>query len=527
MKRFFLFLLLLPSLWSYAQTIVAEGPQSGIWDADTVRVTGDVVVSDSLRILPGTVVLFEGFYGITVSGQASFFAQGAEGDSIVFTVADTTCIGLYNSPKGAWNGIDCFKSGSVRLDYCVLQYAKASDTLDMSGGALKVRSVDDVEINHSVFRYNYAREHGGALAAEQSAFRMSNCVVHNNRVFSDDNLYFRYGGGMRFLKCDVRMEGMDFHDNDGSVCVGGALSFDSCSLVLERSVFHHNIGVNGGGLYLMRSNDKKGLLSNLLFYDNISEHFAGALAFCDASPEVYNVTVTGNTSIGVTCNGVFFYQESSPRLTNCVIYGNYPFESEVLLDTIQMWMWTFENWGPEFRNCLIEGGTSQMQSAESILCFEDVVDADPLFVDSEHHDYRLSGNSPCRDAGWVLTPDEIQSGVDLDGMPRVSNGRIDMGPYEYSSVSVGDVGVDAPFARLEGLPLGGGSRLVLRLEDASDVTLQVYSIQGRQVATRRFGHCVSGVTVLPLEGLTDDLRKGVYLMEISAGEKTCVIKAVR
>lgn len=527
MKKWLLLLLLCSAFGTFAQTVSVQGDQTGVWNADTVRVIGDVHVVDSLRIMPGTVVLFDDFYGITVNAGASLYAQGVEGDSIYFTVADTTGIGIHNSAKGSWNGITCVKSGPVRFDYCVLQYAKASDTLDMSGGALSASLADDIEFNHSVLRFNYAREHGGAVNATHSVFRMSDCVVNNNKVFSDDNLFYRYGGALRFLNCDVVMRGMDFHENDGSPCVGGVLSLDSCSLILDRAVFHHNLGLNGGGMYLMRSNDKSCILSNLLFYNNVSGHFAGALAFCDASPDVYNITVTGNSSIGVSCNGIFFYQESSPRLANCIIYANYPLDSVNVIDSTQMWMWTFEGFGPEFRNCLVEDGTNQIHSAENIQLFEDIMDADPLFVDPANHDYRLSKDSPCRDAGWVSTPEEILAGVDLDGLPRMANYRIDLGPYEYSAAMVPEVEPLSDAVHIEGNPLNAQSRLTLRLDSASDVTLRVYSLQGVQLASREFGKCPCGTNRLDLGGLAEDLRPGVYLMAVSADNKTWTLKVIK
>lgn len=528
MKRVFFSLLLLMAMGLRAQTISVEGVQSGIWDADTVKVVGNVKVADSLRIMPGTVVLFEDFYGILVGNNASFYAQGAEDDSIVFTVSDTTSLSIYNSNRGAWNGIECSKALQVRLDYCVFQYAKASDTLDMSGGAIKALLSDDVEICHSAFRHNRSREHGGAISAVQSSFKMSDCVISNNKVFSDDNLFYRYGGALHFLKCDVEMTDMDFHDNDGSVCVGGALSLDSCSLLLDRAVFHHNQGLNGGGMYLMRCNDKHCVLSNLLFYDNISGHFAGGLAFCAASPDVYNLTVTGNTSIGVSCNAIFFYQESSPRLYNSIIYGNYPsLDSTFQQDFAQMWMWTYEGFGPEFRNCLVEGGTSQIHSPEFMQVFEDIIDVDPLFVDPEHHDYQLSSDSPCRDAGCLSTPDDILVGLDLAGQPRLSNGRIDIGAYEYSVVKVDEAEamMDAPCVL--GVPLCSQSRLMLDLDAASKVTVMVYSLQGQPLASRQFSNCYAGKNVLDLGGLSDELRPGAYLLEVCAGDQRWILRIVR
>jgi hypothetical protein len=67
------------------------------------------------------------------------------------------------------------------------------------------------------------------------------------------------------------------------------------------------------------------------------------------------------------------------------------------------------------------------------------IDADPCFVEPGYWDansvwidgdYHLLPDSPCIDAGdpnYVPEPDE----TDLDGKPRIINGQIDMGAYEY------------------------------------------------------------------------------------------------
>lgn len=56
------------------------------------------------------------------------------------------------------------------------------------------------------------------------------------------------------------------------------------------------------------------------------------------------------------------------------------------------------------------------------------IDADPLFLDPANGDYRLQGDSPCVNAG---DPDSVSEETDLDGNPRIGDGRVDMGAYEF------------------------------------------------------------------------------------------------
>jgi len=80
-------MLLFFGLFAQAQTIEVSGLQSGSWEADTILVVGDVRVEESLHIMSGTTVLFDGFYGIFVEKEAALEAVGTETDSILFTVA--------------------------------------------------------------------------------------------------------------------------------------------------------------------------------------------------------------------------------------------------------------------------------------------------------------------------------------------------------------------------------------------------------------------------------------------------------
>ena len=522
MKYCILSLLLALAFCASAQTILVSGLQSGTWSADTILVTNDVVVDGSLEIAAGTTVLFDGFYGITVPKGATFSALGTEDEGIVFTVNDTANFYVYNAPKGGWNGFLLDQSGPVRMDYCLLQYGKASDTLDQHGGAVNIQNCDDVEFNHTTFHSNFAREHGGAINAEHSKVTMHNCCLDHNQLYTSDNLYFMYGGAARFINCDVVMEDMQFLDNYGAISIGGALSLDSCSVIMDRAEFRRNIGLNGGGMYIMRCNDKECRLSNILFDDNFGQHFAGAIAFCDASPEVYNMTLVNNSSWGVNCQGIFFYQYSAPILHNCIIYHNCPEDLTQYEFPAQMWLWTFEDYKPEMHNCLVEGGDEWITNVENFKVIENLMKDDPLFVDFENHDFHLSEESPCRDAGTQNLPSYILDGFDVDGLPRVANGRIDLGCYEYSAASIGESSTQD--ITLCGNPLSSNSSLSLNLAQSSDLMMKVYDMMGRLVMTQTFGYHQAGEVNLSIGSLSDRLVPGCYMLEVVSANENFMVK---
>jgi hypothetical protein len=523
MKYRILLLFLMVSILAQAQTIEVSGTQSGIWEADTVLVTGDIKVQDSLRILAGTTVLFDGFYSIRVENGASLTALGAENDSILFTIADTTDFHIFNAGRGGWNGIRLNKAGACHFDYCRFQYGKAALDDDQDGGALRIFTCDNVEINHSTLFCNFSREHGGALNAENSKVTIFDCDVNNNLTYSEiDTIYFMYGGGLRFLKCEVDITQTNFRYNIGESAIGGALSLDSCSVHIDRCRFEHNFGINGGGLYLIRSNDYPCSITNSLFANNISGHFGGGLAISDSSPLVSNLTVVNNHSIGVNCGGIFFYQHSTPVLWNCIVYGN---TNEVPLEEpVQMWSWTLDDYAPEFHNCLVQFGFENISNHEIISVYENCVDEDPLFVDSEHENFHLSVNSPCIDAG---DDNATSTSYDLDGLWRICGENIDIGAYEYSATGVTETIQNNQPIRIVGNPVTASSYAEIECASACILFAKIYSVDGKLLVNKNLGKAQTGINRFEIGEMFQHLTSGTYLFVIGTHEKPFVAKIVK
>lgn len=519
-------MVLLASVFTQAQTIEVSGLQTGIWEADTVLVTSDIKVQDSLHIMAGTTVLFDSFYCIRVENGASLTALGTENDSVLFTVADTTGFHVFNVGRGGWNGIRLNNAGACTFDYCRFQYGKAVFDDDQDGGALRIFNSDDVEINHCTLFCNRSREHGGALNAIGSTVKLRDCDVSNNLTYTGvDTVYYMYGGGLRFINCEVDISATDFRYNNGQSAIGGALSLDSCSVNIDRCRFEHNYGINGAGLYLIRSNDHPCSITNSLFANNTSGHFGGGLAICDASPLISNLTVVNNHSIGVNCGGIFFYQQSSPVLWNCIVYGNT--NEAPLEEPVQMWTWVFEGFAPEFHNCLVQYGFENISSHEIINVYENCLDEDPRFADLDNENYRLSPNSPCINAGSPETPAEILNGNDLDGHQRVSDDCIDIGAYEIDLTGIQETAQNKQLIHIVGNPITASSFAEIECENVGLLFVNVYSVDGKLMLTKNLGNTQIGLNQIKIGELFQSLSSGNYLLVIQAGGKTFVAKVVK
>jgi hypothetical protein len=81
-------------------------------------------------------------------------------------------------------------------------------------------------------------------------------------------------------------------------------------------------------------------------------------------------------------------------------------------------------------------------------------DADPCFVDPDANDYHLLETSPCINTGdpnYIAEPNES----DLDGNPRIINGIIDMGAFEFQPLTPVELLLDLT-DYISGLSLHGG-----------------------------------------------------------------------
>lgn len=525
MKTKILLLLLLCTCFAKAQNIEVSGLQSGVWEADTVFVTGDIMVANTLDIAAGTTVIFDGFYSIRVEENATLHALGTRTDSICFTVTDTTHFHVFNSGRGGWNGIRLEKAGPSKFDYCRFQYAKAALDGDKDGGALRIYNCQEVEINHSTLFCNFSRQHGGALNAEHSNMTIHDCNVSHNLNFSgDDAAYYMYGGGLRFINCEVELTGTNFRHNTGVNAIGGALSLDSCAVNIDRCKFEHNYGINGGGLYLIRSNHLgRGSITNSLFANNISGHFGAGLALCDASPWIANLTVVNNHSIGVNCGGIFFYQYCEPILWNCIIYGNT--NEAPLEEPVQMWAWIYEESKLQFYNCLVQYGLENITNNEAVSVYLNCLDEDPLFVDHGRENYHLSANSPCIDAGYTFeTEDES---LDLDGLWRVCGERTDIGAYEYSEAGISESSQNKKLMYIVGNPITAASYAEIEVEKAGELTANIYSMNGKLLVNKPLGYAQMGINRIEIGEMFQQLASGPYLFVVRNAEKRMATKVIK
>ncbi len=157
------------------------------WDADTVRVIGNVDVENgvTLEVAPGTRVEFAGFYSLTVRGRV--LAVGTAEAPIVFTTDEPAAFAVDTTDVGCWNGIRFPWTASTnpesRLEHCVLEYSKALGD-EAFGGALSVVGFSKLLVRNSVLRSSVADYGGAVFCSHQAAPSFVGNLFEGNFAFT-------------------------------------------------------------------------------------------------------------------------------------------------------------------------------------------------------------------------------------------------------------------------------------------------------------------------------------------------------
>ncbi|MGA1869461.1 MAG: right-handed parallel beta-helix repeat-containing protein [bacterium] len=207
--------------------------------------------------------------------------------------------------------------------------------------------------------------------------------------------------------CVVEYAG--FNPNYGIYCVNSSPTIRACEI-------RHNAGL-GICCYVNSSP----LITNCILIDNLSSGYGGGI-YCDSysSPTIANCTITQNSAD--TAGGGMYCNESSPIITNCIIWDNAP-------DGIHL----HESF-PAVTYSDIQGGYSGTGN----------LDIDPLFVNPGLKDYHLHTDSPCIDAAGTNAVLDILSYKDKDNRIRPLDGDYnstyicDMGAYEVEGPTLNE-----------------------------------------------------------------------------------------
>lgn len=337
------------------------------------------------------------FGGYTVYAQTRYHPPYETND------ADCLTINLYNNKAAAVTVTNDATDGFGSLDWA------AKNTLP-SG-------LITFDRDHTIRLANYLNVYssidGGTnrivISGDQRTPVMqvwNSATIRNVTIADGLCTWAGFGGGVTLLGGDVTFENVVFRNNRG--IYGGAIGVDSVA-------GEFTLGLN---------------LINCLFFGNVAEQRGGALYAVETDGEVraVNCTFAGNSArLGGVINNwsVGVYSGLHETFANCIFRDNTAEQYPVIQTTRLM----VDN-SVTFSNCNVQGAfISNAWDTTLGIDGGGNIATNPLFVAAASSNYCLSAGSPCINSGHnAAVPTNIT--VDLAGLPRISDGTVDMGAYE-------------------------------------------------------------------------------------------------
>jgi len=357
-------------------THIWENEVRGTWNIDgsPYIVMGPLNVTDgeTLIIDPGVEIKFAATEMFLIDG--CILAEGTREQPILFTALD-------NSVR--WGGLGWVQTPvtneTSKLKYCIFEHAFAYNHENLpgynSGGAIRVKEYENIEISHCLFRYNLAdkpgedKPAGGAIVLHKSSPHISHCVFQDNQA--------GHGGAITLST------------NSNSI-------IDNCLFYNNESTYP---GAGGGAVHVWTNCEPHFI--NCTFVENHSKFGGGA------------------ASLQIGVNTTFI---------NCIIWGN-----TVISGPSQIDIWDPNTSVLKVYYCDVEEGLDGITPGLHVNYLNNLK-SDPEFLGpGEESPYALSGTSICINAGlpsdWYLIAD-----TDILGNERVFDGNVDMGAYEHIGV---------------------------------------------------------------------------------------------
>ena len=410
----------------------------------------------------------------TFSGNSADFGGGGM-RNYNSSPAITNCTFSENSADfgaGMYNSAD----SSPKLTNCNFRANTASGTFGAGGGM--ANQLSSTELIHCTFTNNTASSGGGGAIANQlcsPTLMLTNCIFSGNSTGQD-------GGGMRNYRSSPTLTNCIFTGNSAVDDGGGMYNYSYSSPTLTNCTFSDNSADYGGGMDNLRYNNptltnctfsnnlaryggaisnrhySKPRLTNCTFSGNSADYSGGGINNDRGRPTLTNCTFAANSApngSALACDSRHQLSPSKLQLSNCILWDGGD-ETEARCESGKMpdrrlakqggfasEIWNNDGSTITINYSDVQGGQMAVYDpCEGLVWGEGNIDADPLFVDANNGDYRLSAGSPCIDAGMDAgVYEDIEGNIRPFDFPGVdNNGELpdfDMGAHEAVATTQG------------------------------------------------------------------------------------------
>jgi len=351
--------------WILNETILEGNLPDGSSTSDTHHIVEAVDV-DASTVLDGFIIQNAQYAGIKIDDASPVIKNTVAKDTVGTGISDRYCgSGVYitGSSSATLENCEVIDNGSHGV------YAEEGDVLTISDCNISENGIDETDL------------YGGGIYNNSTSLILNNTLIYGNKASN--------GGGL--------------YNEDGTL------------VNISKCIFSGNIaGVYYGGIYNYMINSSS-TIKSCLFSSNQSESTGGGLGNDNSSPSIINCTFTENISLYGDGGAIDNYYYSDPTITNCILWGDSPFEIHNDASS-----------SPTVTYSCIQGSP--------VYPGQDNTNSDPNFRENDEY-YHLSPDSTaCIDAG---DPSYDPNETDIDGEERVIDGdddgtaTVDMGADEY------------------------------------------------------------------------------------------------
>lgn len=231
------------------------------------------------------------------------------------------------------------------------------------------------------------------------------CCVKSSPTIEYNVIVDNAAGGIYCKQGAPVIKNNTIRRNKSEVNGGGILCITSSPIIINNTVSNNETAGRGGGIICQ--DGSLAVIDNNIINENIARIAGGGISCRHSSPKINNNEISKNVSAQVA-GGIALGYYSHPTITNCTIYqnsagstgggifiGNYATDPIVVLNTI-IWQNLPEQ--------IFVGAANWMDVTYSNIQRgwpgEGNIDANPLFMDPDNDNYRLSDDSPCIGTGF-------------------------------------------------------------------------------------------------------------------------------
>lgn len=366
------------------------------------------------------------------------------------------------------------------------------------GGAVYIEESTVDFVNTSFTGNTVALNDAGAVYSDSSILSFTNSTFTGNEAA-------QVGGALYAFDSDITLLDVLFEDNSAEIGGGVIVSSgNNHTAVIQNAHFKNNeaTGDFGGGF---ANEGGIATLVNTLFTGNKVSGAGGAIVNA-GELHLINSTITQNEGTLIGAGGIYNLM-GNLTMTNSIVWGNTGPEGPDIANI------------DEFTASYSLYDDSDLYNVGNFNC-ANCLTVNPEFADAPGSDFGLTANSPALDAGDPNTDisefpiNGNNNPIDLAGNARVFNNIIDMGAYEFNTLSNQDFN-DADF---QVVIYPNPVETHLHIETEQDIqSVTIYSVTGQHIQTVEHQSSINLSTY----------ARGIYLVKITTQNSSTLKQVVK